>query len=120
MFDRLKILNSMSAMAQHAQKRHSIIAHNIANADTPGFTAQDIKPFSEVFAQTGHKDLKTAINNLTPFAQSNFDATAPNGNSVSLEEQSIKAVEAKMDHEMAIMIYRKTMDLIKLASSKNV
>ena len=40
-------------------------------------------------------------------------AEAPNGNSVSLEEEMVKAASARQDHEMALAIYRNTSDIIR-------
>jgi flagellar basal-body rod protein FlgB len=43
----LDIARLASLRARHASERHSLIAQNIANADTPGFKAQDLEPFAE-------------------------------------------------------------------------
>jgi flagellar basal-body rod protein FlgB len=40
---------------------------------------------------------------------------APNGNSVSLESEMVKAAEVRQQHDMALSIYRSTSDILKLA-----
>ena len=50
MFERLNVFNIAYSMATHAGKRQALISENMANADTPGYHAKDIKPFKEVFA----------------------------------------------------------------------
>ena len=50
MFERLNVFNIAYSMATHAGKRQALVSENIANADTPGYHAKDIKPFKEVFA----------------------------------------------------------------------
>lgn len=120
MISDVKLLNVMSAMAKHASDRHAIIADNIANADTPNFKAQDLQPFSEVF--------KTAEKQGADF--SNIEAKtvlmetggnmSPNGNNVALEQQMMLATQNKADHEMALAVYKKTLDMMKMAIGKNL
>lgn len=40
-------------------------------------------------------------------------AGAPNGNSVSIEQEMVKAASARQDHEMALAIYRNTSSIIR-------
>ena len=40
-------------------------------------------------------------------------AGAPNGNSVSIEQEMVKAASARQDHEMALAIYRTTSDILR-------
>jgi flagellar basal-body rod protein FlgB len=98
----------------------SVIAENVANADTPGYKAQDLPAFSEVFAQadapmratrSGH--LAAAASSTMPHPDIVRGHEAPNGNSVSLEAEMVKSVQARQDHEMALAIYRATSDVIR-------
>ena len=50
MFTELNVFKIAYSMASHAGKRQALVAENIANADTPGYHAKDIKPFKEVYA----------------------------------------------------------------------
>ena len=49
MFENLQIFRMAHAMAAHAGARQTVVARNMANADTPGYTAQDIAPFEAEF-----------------------------------------------------------------------
>jgi flagellar basal-body rod protein FlgB len=44
---------------------------------------------------------------------------APNGNSVSLEAEMVKSVEARQNHEMALAIYRATSDVIRASLGRS-
>jgi flagellar basal-body rod protein FlgB len=119
--------------------RQDMIAQNVANASTPGYTPQDLKPFS---AEPG---LTPAVNlpatppsglaqgagaamsvQLAAAAKQERYATidAPDseatldGNSVVLEEQMIKLNDAAGDYENAIAFYQKALGLLHLAVRK--
>jgi flagellar basal-body rod protein FlgB len=107
-------------MASHAAQRHAVIADNIANADTPNYKAKDLQPFADVF--------KTALRQGQDIAPQEFrvveleigDATSPNGNSVSLEDQMMRSAQTQNDHAMALMVYKKSMTMMKMAIGKNL
>ena len=44
---------------------------------------------------------------------------APNGNSVSLEAEMVKSVEARQNHDMALAIYRATSDVIRASLGRH-
>ena len=48
MFEKLEIFRMAHAMSVHAGARQSVVAQNIANADTPGYAARDVRPFKEI------------------------------------------------------------------------
>ena len=116
----VNLLDTMSALARHAAKRHAVIADNIANADTPGYKAQDLKPFSEVFSQSVRegKNIKQMGSDMTAMPTS--DIASPNGNNVSLEQQMMLSAQNKADHDMALAVYKKTLDMMKMAIGKNL
>lgn len=95
-------------MAKHAATRHETIARNIANADTPGYKARDISPFSAILAVQGGP--QAAIGDSR---EAKTASVSPNGNSVALDEQMVMASETKIQHETALAIYRKSMDLLR-------
>ncbi|MBI1366962.1 MAG: FlgB family protein [Alphaproteobacteria bacterium] len=122
MFSDLKLLNLASAMARHAAARHEVLAENIANADTPGYKAKDLEPFAAAFQRALDEDGSTvaAAKDATwrVIAQASPGAMSPNGNSVSLEDQMIKSVEAQQDHDAATAIYKKSLDILRLTLGK--
>lgn len=120
MFEGVKLLQNMSALAGHAEKRHAIIAENVANADTPGFKARDLQPFSEIFQKsemTG-RDINSVSADIRKMETG--DIASPNGNTVSLEQQTMLAAQTKGDHELALAVYRKALEMMKMAIGKNI
>lgn len=120
MLSNIRLLDTMSAMAAHASQRHAVIAKNIANADTPNFKAQDIEPFSELFdaAARDRQNIKS-LRAGTVELDAN-DVASPNGNTVSLEQQMMLSTQTKGSHDMALAVYRKSLDMMKMALGKNI
>jgi flagellar basal-body rod protein FlgB len=121
MFEKLEITAMAQRLAAHSGQRLSVIARNVANADTPGFQAQDIADFA-----TAWRDSASGGMRLTRAAHLNGNVpqqaaavttgqgrSAPNGNSVSIETEMVKAVETRQQHEMALAIYRGTSEVIR-------
>jgi len=100
-------------MARHAAARHQTAAHNISNADTPGYKARDLTPFNAVLAAKGDGSELNLQSHQVRTA-----AASPDGNTVALDEQMLIASETKMQHETALAIYRKSMDLLRLGLGK--
>ena len=40
-------------------------------------------------------------------------AEAPNGNTVSLEDQMVRSTNARQTHEMAMSVYSKSLDILR-------
>jgi len=120
MMKNTNLQNLVSAMASHAAQRHAVVAENIANSDTPGYKAKDLQAFSEVFRETqmGTKPIESG--QFKVVESSMGDASSPNGNSVSLEEQMMKSAETQNDHALALMLYRKSLSMMKMAVGKNL
>lgn len=120
MINDLSLLKTASAMASHAAKRHAVISNNIANADTPNFKAKDLKPFAEIYkdATITGTQISSAVENTKEINAAGL--ADPNGNTVSLEEQMLNSSQAVGDHDLAMLIYRKTLDMMKMAIGKNI
>lgn len=116
----LKILSMASALARYAARRHEVIAQNIANADTGGYKAKDLEPFSEAYrrslASVDSANSQISGGNKWRVIISNASGSeSPNGNTVSLEDQMVRSVEAQQAHEAATAIYKKTIDILRLS-----
>jgi len=123
----LNILNLARGLSKHAVARQSILAENVANADTPGYKARDIPQFSEVYQQGGFGALQmkaTRAGHLqgqagTPAFRAEevveVGAESPNGNTVSLEDQLLKSAEVRQSHSLALGVYSKSMDIMRSA-----
>ncbi|TCP39111.1 FlgB family protein [Rhodovulum marinum] len=123
MFDKLEIFRMAQGLAVHAGTRQAVIARNVANADTPGYRAQDIADFADTYRKTGDDmRLRTTRAGHLPDAETGLRAAAireddvpsePNGNSVSLEEEMLKAAETKSKHDLAIAVYRSSLGILR-------
>ncbi len=129
----LPLIKATVAKMQWHEQRQKELAKNIANADTPGYQAMDVKPldFKAMLSNTTSKaSLTMAATNSKHLglggtsgssaqhevkAQKNTYGVAPTGNSVSLEEQLMKMNENFTDHRLTTTIYQKNIDLIKAA-----
>lgn len=108
MFGNLDIFQMASSLASYAGSRQALIAQNVANADTPGYKAQDLRSFDQVFARQQAGARRDEV--WTPKA-----AASPNGNSVSLEQEIMKASMVKQDHDQALAIYRSALTILRSA-----
>ena len=108
------------AMAANAGQRMGVIARNVANADTPGYKAMDLPDFAETYAEgqtamratrPGH--LGGASEGAVPIARPVAGSGSPNGNTVSLEQEMVKAAALRQQHDMALAISRSTSDIIR-------
>jgi len=104
MFGKLEVTRMAQALAAHAGARQGVIAQNIAHADTPGYRARDLTPFEDTYRAGNRPD---ALVRPVP------GAASPNGNSVSLETEMVKAVDVKQQHDMALSIYRSVSEIIR-------
>ena len=124
MLDDVKLLNIASAMVRHAATRHTILAENIANADTPDYKARDLEEFSDAYARMSNKFEQRSLGSGDDLPwrveQTQITGSAsPNGNNVSLEEQMVRSADAQQDHEAALAIYKKTIDLMRMTLGRN-
>lgn len=120
----LTLTRMASALARHASARHRVIAENVANADTPGYLARDVRPFSDFVNEqltpratrpqhVGANGPLASSQLPRPFMDETVQTTA-NGNSVSLEREMLKATETQGQHTLATSIYRKSHELLRL------
>ena len=122
MYQSLDLFQTATAMARHAGARQAVVARNIANADTPGFVAQQTSSFEKLYREEPNAALRmTRVGHLSgsPSPVATLQATdaqsqtSPNGNSVSLEEEMLNAVAVSREHNRALTIYRHTMTVLR-------
>ena len=121
MHNSLDLFQTASAMARHAGARQAIVARNIANADTPGFQAQSIAAFKDVYRADGAGDMRTTrAGHMTPTADTAVNRTSvttgspsPNGNTVSIEDELLNSVAVGREHNRALTVYRHAMTILR-------
>jgi flagellar basal-body rod protein FlgB len=119
---------------RYLTERQTLIARNIANADTPGYKAQDLGPFEPVppnggtatvgvaplvLAQTNPVHLQLEPDDVAsqqPVAtEADYGGEKPSGNTVSVEEQMIKSADVSNAFAMASAVYAKSISIMKTA-----
>ena len=127
MFGPLEVTRMAQALAAHAGARQGVVAQNIAQADTPGYHAQDLPGFAETYGAGAAFPLRATrpghiLNDTVasqPVARNVAGSASPNGNTVSLETEMVRAVAVKQDHDMALAIYRSVSTIIRASLGRS-
>ena len=106
----IQLFELASSQAKWLSVRQSVVAGNIANANTPGYVAKEVEPFETVLAAQGNNrmaathpghiregDIRNSVRNTEV---RDGVAISPSGNSVGLAEELIKSGEVKRNFEM--------------------
>jgi flagellar basal-body rod protein FlgB len=106
---RVYLFDLASRQSQFLSVRQATIAGNVANANTPGFRAKDVVPFSEVLDRTQlgmaitnakHMRLAGSAAGAPEVREVRTDDVLPSGGTVNLEEEMIKAGEVSRDYSL--------------------
>ncbi len=129
-FNNVPIMQMMTKRMSWLSRRTEIIAQNVANADTPGFKARDLKPvnFREmVDREAGPRNAGPRLTNARHLtgtrATLSFDSerapdrfeTSINGNDVSLEQQLTRLGQTQLSYQATTNLYRKHLDMFRIA-----
>lgn len=124
MFQTLDVTHMAQALARHAAARQDLVAANVANADTPGYRARDLAGFDRVWSRPGLDLRQTRPGHLAaaqPAAarpQTLDLPAAPNGNTVSLETEMVRAAEIRQQHDLALGVYSSVRDILRAARGR--
>ncbi|MEL6205614.1 MAG: FlgB family protein [Pseudomonadota bacterium] len=122
MFDNLEIIRIANGLARHSAARQTAVAENIANVNTPDYKQRDIPSFAALYGQEPDFAMKAthprhigANHDFAPPAPRvvRGAAEAPNGNSVSLEREIVKAADVRQHHDMALSIYESALTILR-------
>jgi flagellar basal-body rod protein FlgB len=127
-FNDITLFAAMKAKFAWLTQRQDVLAQNIANADSPGYRARDLKSFDfKKFVRGQQNHFKMAATNPSHIdgrgRVGEFSAgevrspyeTAPAGNSVILEEQMHKINENSATHKLISELYKKQLGLFRTA-----
>jgi flagellar basal-body rod protein FlgB len=116
------------------QARQTLLAENVANAGTPGYTGRDLKPFTIEAASSGIAMASSASlsTNGTSIPLTSFTDTGgfdladsggfevdPGGNSVSLEDEMMKVTSNELDYQTVTTLYTRSLKLIRTALGRS-
>ena len=129
---KLGLLDAISEKMRWHQTRQTLLAENVANADTPGYRGRDLKAygFEEHMKNLSTTKIATTTTQPGHIAISGTDADAfgarsmnsfeitPEGNGVTLEDEMMKVAGNQMDFQAAAALYTHSLNLIKTALGK--
>ena len=130
--DNIPLFDAIRGRLGWLEERQRVIAQNVANADTPGFAARDLRApddFAHAMMQqsqgVGMMRTSTAHMAIQPQRPINYASmTSPDsettldGNSVVVEEQMLRMAESRMAHDAAIGFYQKSLNMLRMAARK--
>jgi flagellar basal-body rod protein FlgB len=116
--------------------RQNVLSQNVAAADTPGYSAQDLKPldFADLIKRaTQPANLQSGLVTTDPnhiAIQSdtapNFEAAPetdangnPTGSAVSVEEEMMKVADTQVQYQAATNLYAKAIGMMRTAIDKS-
>lgn len=133
-FSDIPLLSQIKGRMSWLDERQRVVAQNVANSDTPGYVARDLKAptdFARALREGGGLTMvRTSAAHMppggpggAPVARFRSDRTpdsetTQDGNSVVVEEQMLKMAESRMAYDAAIGLYMKSMSMMRLAAKK--
>ena len=109
--------------------RQDVLSQNVANADTPGYSARDVKPidFQDILKGEAQSAPGLTVTDprhiaVAPDASSTFENTDapdtesnPSGNTVSLEQEMIRVADTQAQYQAAANLYSKAVGMMRTA-----
>jgi flagellar basal-body rod protein FlgB len=125
----IPIFSMLRTKMQWHQERQSLLAENVANADTPKFQPRDLKPLDfgtdAPGGTAGGPTVRLAATDPAHIAGFSGETTfetrrhkndvRPAGNAMNLEEGMMKVAQNQMDYQAAVSLYSRSMGLIRTA-----
>jgi flagellar basal-body rod protein FlgB len=126
---KLPLLSALTEKMKWHQARQSLLAENVANAETPGYRGRDLKAFGfeEHVKNLSTAKIATRATQPTHITVSgtgadgfgardmnNFEIT-PEGNGVTLEDEMMKVTSNQLDYQTITAVYTRSLRIIKSA-----
>lgn len=127
-FSKLALFSMMKTKMAYLTERQDVLAQNIANVDTPGYKAKDLKKLdfhNMAMLEAGRLEMRaTTETHQAPKRKKqdfrldkvrNTYETTPTENNIEVEEQMMKVAETKLDYEQTTNLYKKMATMFKTA-----
>ena len=127
----IPLFRMMSQKMEWLSERQRLLSHNVANANTPGYKSQDLKPLDfagMVRASAGAGRPATRATHAGHFtgsagvsskfklkADSQKSQESLTGNNIVLEEEMMKVAQTSMEYQLTTNLYRKHLAIIRAA-----
>lgn len=129
-FSKIPLFSAMTRRMTWLGQRQQVLAQNIANADTIGYGAQDLKEpaFNDLLrgvrsgvtlATTAPRHIAGAGAGAPVVERAPDTERTTSGNSVVLEDQMMKVSKTAMDFQLTTNLYRKHLGMIKTVLGRN-
>jgi len=121
-FDNTDMMRMARALTRHAGQRQLAVARNVANADTPGYRAMDaaaFDPSESTFALRATRHGHVPAREGTIRLVATRGEAAPNGNTVSLEDELVRGADVRRQHDLSLSVYQSGLRLMRLAAGRN-
>jgi flagellar basal-body rod protein FlgB len=128
-FSKISLINAMHQQLSYRSARQAVLAQNVANAATPGYGAQDVKP--PLTSATQFSVLKpvhmavTSEKHMQPQGMAGFSSSdmhrantyerSPTNNNVVIEEEMMRVAENQAEYQKVLNLYRKTIGMFNIA-----
>ncbi len=131
---KLQLLTALTEKMRWHQTRQTLLAENVANAETPGYRGKDLKAFtiedrrqalstatmSTATTQPGHISVSGGEpGGFGTRSLNNFEIT-PEGNGITLEDEMMKVASNQVDYQTITALYTRSLKLIRTALGKQV
>jgi flagellar basal-body rod protein FlgB len=122
---RINLLDLAEQRMAWADERQAVLAQNIANANTPGYRAHDVRPFADALASAGvvapvrtdpHHLAGTLPANAPGEVADRTHLTSADGNAVALDEQLVKVADTETTHQLVTSIYKTYLGMFRTAA----
>lgn len=128
----IPVFRATRQQMSYLNARQTVLARNVANADTPGYHAQDLRePDFKRSLQMASGGLAVArtdpmhLSGISLGGAGAFKAFSmknernPNDNTVNIEEQIVKVGQTGSQYQTAATLYKKSIDLFRAALGRS-
>lgn len=129
MADQIPLLSMLTQKMSWLSARQSVLAQNVANADTPGYQAKDVTPvdFQKMLEGSNSGSSMSTTNRLHIASHPMGDAGdfetvdaggeegSLTGNAVSLEQEIMKLSDTQIQYQAATNLYAKAVNMFHIA-----
>lgn len=120
-----ELMNNLESKMGRLSQRQALISKNIANANTPGYVAQDVEmPKGKKQARHRLGMMRTNPSHLAGahnagsamrIVKDEYAEKTPDGNQVDLVHETEKSSQTSMDYDVTTMLYKHMSEMMKKA-----
>lgn len=124
----INLLNLAASRMAYLDQSQSLLAQNIANIDTPGYSPTVATSFASTLDASNHvnlaitnpDDIRPAADRSIALADGTVAARAPDGNAVSLNQELASVAQTQINQQYAVNIYKSYLGMFTTALGPNI